>query len=501
MNKYCLSIFLTLLSLFPVHALAASPPSLAAPAGLSLAEIKITGNEFILLMNNTGTTIPDLSKYWLYDFNNTNPLASGVSSSTQQLPPASLANGQTALLSANGGPTCGAAVTAKLSISLTDGGGFLEIVQTSLNASGALVQTTGDAVSWSSGANPTAGMIANVPSSSAAPNGAFYRIQNGSVFAWQSANQDTTNTCQLNVTIGGVTTAGPVNPGNQLPGSPPAAIFVTDDSLAQANSLPPSDVGLAAPVINELLPNPADPKTDSEDEFIEIYNSNDQPFDISGFKIQTGTTTLHTYTFPSSTLIPAKSFTTYYSIDTNLSLSNSGGQVRLLDPAGSIISQTEVYPTADDGQAWALADGKWYWTAQPTPGATNIVHQPLLAKPYTLTSTTAKTTTPKTTKTTAPKTAATKKTSTPKAATSTKPASKPGSLHPFVLAAVGILALGYAAYEYRHDLHNRLYQLRRYRTVRRTSRLADNSAVGPGAGRGSRRWQNQLGGWLGTRLW
>ncbi len=168
--------------------LAAVPPTLATPAGLSLAEIKITGNEFLMLQNN-GAAISDLSRYWLYNFNGTNPLTAGVSSSTQQLPATSLAPGQTILLSANGGATCGAAVTGKLSLSLTDSGGFLEVVQTSLSGN-TLVQTAGDAVSWSSSVNSAAGMITNVPSSTSAPNGAYYRYQNSAsspLFLWQGA--------------------------------------------------------------------------------------------------------------------------------------------------------------------------------------------------------------------------------------------------------------------------------------------------------------------------
>ena len=59
---------------------------MAAPSGLSLLEIKITGDEFLVLQNNTGGTISDLSAYWLTMYNNVNPAASGVSTSTQQLP-------------------------------------------------------------------------------------------------------------------------------------------------------------------------------------------------------------------------------------------------------------------------------------------------------------------------------------------------------------------------------------------------------------------------------
>src|SRR5581483_6407909 len=246
----------------------------------------------------------DLSKYWLYDFNNVNPLASGVSSSTQQLPAAALANGQTLLLGA-GGQTCGAAVTAKLSISLTDSGGFLEVVQTNM-VNGVLQQTAGDAVSWSSSSNSAPGMISAVPSSTADPAGAYYRYKNSvatPAYLWQAADVDSSNSCQLNVKISNTVAAGPLNPGNQLlVGAPPPAIFVeaTDDPTS-GPVLPVSDIGLAAPVLNELLPNPAAPASDNEDEFIELYNSNSKTFDLSGFRLQVGTRTTHDYVFPAGT--------------------------------------------------------------------------------------------------------------------------------------------------------------------------------------------------------
>lgn len=469
-----------LFSLLPGAVWAVMPPALEVPASLSVAEIKITGNEFLLLENNSGLAISDLSKYWIYFFNNVNPLAVGVSSSSQQLPPVSLGSGQTVLLSANGGSTCGAAVTGKLSISLTDSGGFLEIVQTSI-VNSLLVQTAGDAVSWSSGVNATPGMITNVPSNSSAPNGAYYRYKNpvsgGAAYLWQQADIDAANSCQLNVTVAGVVTPGPVNPGNQLlPSTPPPATIVSADSLDAVtdSGLPTSDIGLQAPQINELLPNPAEPQTDGEDEFIELYNSNDVAFDLTGFKLQTGTSTFHNYTFATGTFLPARSFEAFYSIDTNLSLSNTSGQARLLDPAGNIISQADIYNKAPDGQTWALASGTWYWTMTPTASQANVINQPLTVRAL---STGASPVVAKksTNTTTSGKTAATPKV---KAATTSSGSTntpvvaspKPKNLHPFALALVGAGAVGYAAYEYRNDLRNRLYQFRRHRKARRAAR-------------------------------
>ena len=480
MKKCVLVIFLMLIGGISPGVLAASPPTAAVPLGLSLAEIKVTGNEFVMLQNNTGGTITDLSKYWLYFFNNVNPLAVGVSSSSQQMPPGSLLNGQIILLSANGGSTCGAAVTGKLSLSLNDSGGFLEVVQNSL-VNGLLVQTAGDALSWSSGANTAAGMIANLPSNTKAPDGAYYRYQNtatGAAYLWQQANLDAVNPCQLNVTIAGVTSPGPSSIGSQLlPGSPPPATIVNvgDGEESTSGALPPADIGLAAPQVNEALPNPAEPQTDGEDEFIELYSSNDVAFDLSGFKLQTGTTTLHTYAFGAGTMLAPKSFTAFYAIDTNLSLSNSGGQVRLLDPAGNIISQSDSYTSAKDGQSWALANGTWYWTTTPTAGEANVINQPLSVKKLSVGSATAAT---KKSTSSSTKVAATPKVKAAKTTASTtntpvkaKPSVTP--LHPMILAAVGAGALAYAGYEYRNDLANRFRRLRRHRTTR--------SAAGRGA--------------------
>lgn len=446
---------------------AAAPPVLAGPPGLSLIEIKITGNEFVMLQNNTGAAISDLSKYWLYNFNNVNPLAAGVSSSTQQLPAAPLGDGQTILLNTTGGQTCGAAVTTKLSISLTDSGGFLEVVQTSV-VNNVLQQTAGDAVSWSSGANSTPGMIANVLSSTADPAGAYYRYQNTTTsppYLWQASDIDSTNPCQLDIKISGATTAGPTNPGVQFFAGPPppATIIEATDNSGQTAVIPSADIGLAAPVVNEVLPNPAAPQADDEDEFIELYNSNDRAFDLTGFKLEVGTRTLHDYTFPAGASLPAHSFMAFYSVDTNLSMSNTGGQVKLLDPFDNILSQTDIYSSAKDGQTWALANSKWYWTTVPTPNASNIIKLPVTAKKKTKTSVK---------KSSAVASAVKVKDSSASSSSDssgTAAIAKSSNLHLPILVGVGIAALIYALYEYRHDLANRVYQFRRYREARRAT--------------------------------
>lgn len=445
----------------PMTVFAAVPPVLASPQSLSFAEIKITGDEFLVLQNNSGQNITDLSSYWLQDFNNVNPLAAGVSNSSQQLPQVSLAAGQTLLLSSVAMSTCGASVAGKLNISLTDGGGFLELVQMSQNANGAVAQTPGDIVSWSSGAN---GSIQNVPSSTKDPKAIWYRYQNGTNYAWQQADLNSSNACQLDVVLSGTTQSQGLVPSlGQASTSPPASIvrlFSENTGVSGTPTMPVADLGLLAPQLSELLPNPAGTGTDGTDEYIELYNPNAKSFDLSGFVLQVGTTTTHKYIFPSGTTIPSKSFKAFYSNETDLSMSNTSGQAMLLDPLGTTIGQTEPYGSAKDGQAWAIANGKWYWTAQATPDSANVINQPV-------TSSKSSSGAKKSSKSAS----AVKGASTSNASnfTSGSPtdAVEVTPIHPWTLALVAAMAILYGTYEYRVDLANRIYQFRKNRAARR----------------------------------
>jgi hypothetical protein len=212
--------------------------------------------------------------------------------------------------------------------------------------------------------------------------------------------------------------------------------------------LPAADVGLAAPQLSELLPNPTGTGNDSSDEFIELYNPNDKPFDLTGFILQTGTTTTREYVFLEGTLLEPKGFKAFYAKDTKLTLSNTTGQANLFDPFGNAISGAATYSKAKDGITWAVAKGVWYWTTQATPGAANVIKQPTV-KPGV-----------KTTKTVTKNSATGGKPSANTTTASFEEADSKSPIHGWVLALIAGGALLYGAYEYRHDVANRLFQLR-----------------------------------------
>ncbi len=276
----------------------------------------------------------------------------------------------------------------------------------------------------------------------------------------------------------------------------PEADIVEDSSAT--TTLSPDDVAdnadTVTPMITELLPNPASPQTDAADEYIEVYNPNSTAFDLKGYGLEVGTTTLHKFTFTDSLVVPAMSYMAFYSDDTHLSLANAGGQTRLRGLDGSVVSETTAYDTADADASWSLADGVWQWSTTPTPGAFNLItttQEPTAAKAAAAAAAaakapakaavakkaTAKAATAKAKGTTTTKKAAAK-TSTTKKAKAAKPAKisttasvKPKPpIHPGILVAVAISAVLYGLYEYRHDISNKFAQLRENRAARRAGR-------------------------------
>ena len=454
---------------------------LAAPAkadqanvpSLVISQLKITsGNgQFITLYNATNTAL-DMSKYQLEYFNNYD-LAKATSSKLVSLsgivPPHGyfMVNDGSLLL-------CYQLTVDSVSLGLSSTAGLVEVLAFNQSSPGSSVTPVlQDYVGWSKTAATGAQTL---PSSS---NAFLQRrptdtqnnpaISAPGIGSWLTVQPSADNGCDV---VSGANNSINVPTGlsQLLPSTePPATIIaLADDSSdgpALTASLPATDIGLMAPRITELLPNPNGTGNDATDEFIELYNPNSVNFDLSGFSLQVGTTALHNYDFPIGTSLPAHGFTAFFSLATGLSLSNSGGQAKLLDPPGNSIAATDVYATAKDGQAWALANGKWYWTTKPTPSAANIIDQPPAAK-----KSAAKTAG---SKSQAKKSAAKSKV----AKTGTSPAGQVSGdgpsttpIHTWTLALVAAAALLYGAYEYRADLANRIYQLRRYLGARRADR-------------------------------
>jgi hypothetical protein len=242
-------------------------------------------------------------------------------------------------------------------------------------------------------------------------------------------------------------------------------------------SVPPVTTEYAAVQISELLPNPASPQTDDQDEYVELYNPNNFDVDLNGYIITTGLNAAYKYNIKDRT-IAAGGYSVFSSKDTNLTLSNTAGKAALLAPDGKLVDETAAYSDAAAGVAWIMNQGQWVWTASLTPGADNIytpasITSLALVKPKAPKTTKAKAA-PAAKKAPKVKAAKTVKSKKPKkskkskkaaAVSSTVPPKPPAKLHPAVLAGVGAAAVLYGLYEYRADVANSLYRFRRYRAA------------------------------------
>lgn len=266
------------------------------------------------------------------------------------------------------------------------------------------------------------------------------------------------------------------------PADDPATLGDTPVTPGEEPTAPtnPND-GLEMPYITELLPNPS---SDESDEFIELYNPNDEPFNLKGYELQTGVSSVHSFVITSDTLLPPETYTILAYTDTKLALSNTGGRARLLNPAKQIVSETDVYGTAKEAWAWAqTSDGVWKWTDTVTPKLANVFTDgsisPLSALAMSKSAKNAKVKgvstkkvkvakvakVKKAKKAKAPKLKKTKKkksASTQQLATIPSAAEKTATIHPVALVAVATGALAYIAYEYRKDLANIVAKLRRH---------------------------------------
>jgi len=216
--------------------------------------------------------------------------------------------------------------------------------------------------------------------------------------------------------------------------------------------------------ITELLPDPAAPATDADDEFIELHNPGSTTVDLSGYTLKTGSTLSDTYTIADTTL-DAGGYIVLKSVDTHLALANDGSSVALYDPTGQQVGTTVSYTAAKTGQAWARFGAGWSWTTTPTPGEPNILTQPTVLSATTTAAKTAATKTANAKAVSKPKAAKTKAAAKPKVAKSVLKPLLAGTTSPggrWLLYILAGLTIAYIIYEFRYDVRNYYYKLRGY---------------------------------------
>jgi hypothetical protein len=125
---------------------------------------------------------------------------------------------------------------------------------------------------------------------------------------------------------------------------------------------------LLALKLSEILPNVSG--SDVGKEFIEIYNPNDTSVDLERYGLRIGQSFENTYLFPEGTSIAPYSYLVFTNTELGYNLLNTSSRV-LLWGDGETLDESPSYEDPDEDTSWAVIEGSWQYTNNPTPNAEN----------------------------------------------------------------------------------------------------------------------------------
>ena len=127
-------------------------------------------------------------------------------------------------------------------------------------------------------------------------------------------------------------------------------------------------------IISEIVPAPGD---GAEEEFIELYNTGDEPVDLCKWQLDdkeegSSPKIIENSWVETCTILPHAYEAFYYG---SAKLNNTGEDMaRLLDPDG-LVKSFVSYSDAKADQSYSLIDGGWVWTLKLTPNTGNVLEE------------------------------------------------------------------------------------------------------------------------------
>lgn len=126
-------------------------------------------------------------------------------------------------------------------------------------------------------------------------------------------------------------------------------------------------------IISEILPSPLG--SDTENEWVELYNNAEVGGDLEGWKIKDTDGLIKEYTLPPSSIINGKGFFLIKVTESKISLNDDQDGVILF------LNDKEIdqasYSNPKENYSWARFENGWQWTDSPTSLAVNFFHIPL----------------------------------------------------------------------------------------------------------------------------
>lgn len=147
------------------------------------------------------------------------------------------------------------------------------------------------------------------------------------------------------------------------------AVLEVSDGQSKAQSQITVSIYPSGIYINEFLPSPAG--SDKDNEWIEIYNSNNSPVDISGWTINDNSK--KSFSFPPNTFISKQSYLVIPRATTGMALNNDADTLRFSYPENILIEEIKYEKAKEGYSASRKQDLSFIWTKNPTPSAPNII--------------------------------------------------------------------------------------------------------------------------------
>jgi len=128
-------------------------------------------------------------------------------------------------------------------------------------------------------------------------------------------------------------------------------------------------------IITEIFPNPTG--SDSEDEFVELYNKGNRDVNLTGWRL--GDESSRKYKVESKErevdrIIKAKEFFVIYRVESKIALNNNTDSVKLYEPLKDSPLEVIKYEGVKEGQSYARKEiykNNWEWTESVTPRTVN----------------------------------------------------------------------------------------------------------------------------------
>src|SRR3989344_1705382 len=125
--------------------------------------------------------------------------------------------------------------------------------------------------------------------------------------------------------------------------------------------------------ISEFLPDPEG--LDNDNEFIEIFNNEETPINLTDWQLDDAEGGSRPYKIPEGAIIKPGQYLAFFRTETKLALNNSNDAVRLLTPSGQIVDLAEYEDTKQNFSFVLDENFSWHQTDTPTPGEINFLNE------------------------------------------------------------------------------------------------------------------------------